>query len=96
VHSALDTRAYTPALIGIARNPTSSGLTRHELSWEPTHLGLIADLDEGHYFQQLARTRTSDHDYWRDQSTALGGGHTPECAGLAWDGKHPDRRSVLA
>jgi nucleoside-diphosphate-sugar epimerase len=33
-----------------ADNPTSSTLTRQRLGWEPTHPGLIADLDEGHYF----------------------------------------------
>jgi nucleoside-diphosphate-sugar epimerase len=31
-------------------NPTSSALTRQLLGWQPTHPGLIADLDEGHYF----------------------------------------------
>jgi nucleoside-diphosphate-sugar epimerase len=31
-------------------NPTSSAWTRELLSWEPTHAGLIADIDEGHYF----------------------------------------------
>ena len=31
-------------------NPTSNDLTRKLLGWEPTHPGLIADLDEGHYF----------------------------------------------
>jgi nucleoside-diphosphate-sugar epimerase len=30
--------------------PASNVLTRELLSWEPTHQGLIADLDEGHYF----------------------------------------------
>jgi nucleoside-diphosphate-sugar epimerase len=34
-----------------ADNPTSSALTRRWLGWEPTHPGLIADLDEGHYFE---------------------------------------------
>jgi nucleoside-diphosphate-sugar epimerase len=33
-----------------ADNPTSSALTRQRLGWEPVHPGLIADLDEGHYF----------------------------------------------
>lgn len=32
-------------------NPTSSGFTRELLGWTPTHPGLIADLDAGHYFQ---------------------------------------------
>jgi nucleoside-diphosphate-sugar epimerase len=31
-------------------NPTSSALTRKPLGWEPTHPGLIADLQDGHYF----------------------------------------------
>ena len=30
--------------------PTSSALTRESLSWEPTGPGLVADLDQGHYF----------------------------------------------
>jgi hypothetical protein len=29
----------------------SSAQTRTLMSWEPTHPGLIADLDEGHYFR---------------------------------------------
>ncbi len=28
----------------------SSALTRAQLGWQPTHPGLIADLDQGHYF----------------------------------------------
>jgi nucleoside-diphosphate-sugar epimerase len=31
-------------------NPTSSALTRKLLDWAPTHPGLIADIEEGHYF----------------------------------------------
>ena len=30
--------------------PLSSGPTRQLLGWEPSHPGLIADLDQGHYF----------------------------------------------
>jgi nucleoside-diphosphate-sugar epimerase len=31
-------------------NPSSSARTRELLGWEPTHAGLIADIDAGHYF----------------------------------------------
>ena len=31
-------------------NPTSNALTRERLGWEPVEPGLMADLDEGHYF----------------------------------------------
>jgi hypothetical protein len=33
-------------------NPTSSSITREMLGWAPAHPGLIADLDEGNYFQR--------------------------------------------
>jgi nucleoside-diphosphate-sugar epimerase len=33
-----------------ADSPASSGLTRELLDWEPTHPGLIDDLNQGHYF----------------------------------------------
>jgi nucleoside-diphosphate-sugar epimerase len=33
----------------------SSALTRELLGWQPTHPGLIDDLDEGHYFREPAR-----------------------------------------
>jgi nucleoside-diphosphate-sugar epimerase len=33
-----------------ADNPTSSALTRELLGWQPTHPGLIDDLDKGYYF----------------------------------------------
>lgn len=35
----------------VADNPTSSAKTRELLGWEPTHPGLIADYDAGHYFE---------------------------------------------
>jgi len=34
-----------------ADSPVSSALTRELLGWQPTYPGLIADLDQGHYFQ---------------------------------------------
>jgi nucleoside-diphosphate-sugar epimerase len=33
-----------------ADSPASSALTRELLGWQPTHPGLIEDLDKGHYF----------------------------------------------
>ena len=33
-------------------SPASSVLTRELLGWQPTHAGLIDDLDEGHYFHR--------------------------------------------
>ncbi|WP_329116500.1 SDR family oxidoreductase [Streptomyces sp. NBC_01465] len=33
-------------------NPTSSALTRERFGWVPAHLGLIADIEEGHYFKE--------------------------------------------
>ncbi len=33
--------------------PTSSALTRETMGWQPTHPGLIDDLEEGHYFRTL-------------------------------------------
>ncbi len=34
--------------------PASSALTRERLGWRPTHVGLIEDLGQGHYFEQDA------------------------------------------
>ncbi len=30
--------------------PATSTLTQQRLNWQPTHLGLLADLEQGHYF----------------------------------------------
>jgi hypothetical protein len=35
-----------------ADSQASSALTGALLGWHPTHSGLIADLEQGHYFQQ--------------------------------------------
>ncbi|HEY1825228.1 MAG TPA: SDR family oxidoreductase [Acidimicrobiales bacterium] len=35
--------------------PASSRYTKELLGWEPSHVGLLADLDEGHYFSTLVR-----------------------------------------
>jgi len=32
--------------------PASSARTRQQSGWQPVHPGLIADLDEGHYFKE--------------------------------------------
>ena len=32
--------------------PASSALTQERMGWTPTHVGLIADLEQGHYFRQ--------------------------------------------
>jgi nucleoside-diphosphate-sugar epimerase len=34
--------------------PASSAVTRELMGWQPTHPGLIDDLEQGHYFQTLA------------------------------------------
>ena len=36
-----------------ADSPASSVLTRQLMGWEPTHPGLIEDLDQGHYFDRV-------------------------------------------
>ena len=38
----------------VADNPTSSALTRGLLGWQPTHPGLVDDLDQGHYFRAVS------------------------------------------
>jgi hypothetical protein len=32
--------------------PASSALTQERMGWTPTHVGLIPDLEQGHYFRQ--------------------------------------------
>jgi nucleoside-diphosphate-sugar epimerase len=41
--------SFLASFVGLD-NPTSSALTGQLLHWEPAHAGLIADMDEGHYF----------------------------------------------
>ena len=43
--------AFLGAFVGVD-NLVSSEVTRKVLGWEPAHLGLIEDLEHGHYFQQ--------------------------------------------
>ena len=38
-------------------SPASSVQTRELLKWQPTHPGLIEDLDEGHYFNRPAANK---------------------------------------
>jgi nucleoside-diphosphate-sugar epimerase len=38
--------------------PASSALTRERMGWEPVHPGLIADLEEGHYFREAEQAAT--------------------------------------
>jgi hypothetical protein len=33
--------------------PASGAITRELMAWEPTRPGLIADLEQGHYFQAV-------------------------------------------
>jgi nucleoside-diphosphate-sugar epimerase len=35
--------------------PASSAITQRQLSWKPTHPGLVEDLEAGHYFEQAPR-----------------------------------------
>jgi nucleoside-diphosphate-sugar epimerase len=40
-------------------SPASSALTRELLGWQPTHPGLIDDLDEGHYFTSVSASASA-------------------------------------
>ena len=31
-------------------SPASSAVTRKQFAWQPTHPGLVEDLEQGHYF----------------------------------------------
>jgi nucleoside-diphosphate-sugar epimerase len=44
---------FLGALVGLD-NPTSNALTRELLSWDPTHAGLLDDLNHGHYFDGVS------------------------------------------
>ena len=50
--AADDIPAYFGFLAGFITldDPTSNAITREVVGWEPRHPGLIADLDQGHYF----------------------------------------------
>ncbi|GAA1931928.1 SDR family oxidoreductase [Streptantibioticus ferralitis] len=47
--------AWLGAFLGVDA-PASNTLTRELLDWEPTHPGLLEDLDKGHYFHTPATT----------------------------------------
>ncbi len=52
----VDAAAHFAALSGLVQldNPTSNVRTRQLLGWQPTHAGLIEDLEEDHYFDSVA------------------------------------------
>jgi nucleoside-diphosphate-sugar epimerase len=50
---------WMAAFFGGIDRPASSVLTREWMGWEPTHPGLIADLEQGHYFEQAAAMTVS-------------------------------------
>ena len=50
---AIEHFGFLGASIG-ADAPASSASSRDLLGWQPTHPGLIDDLDEGHYLQRLS------------------------------------------
>ena len=51
--AAMDHFGWLSAVIG-ADIAASNVITRELLGWQPTHPGLLADLDEGHYFTTSA------------------------------------------
>jgi nucleoside-diphosphate-sugar epimerase len=50
---AADHFSFLGALVQLD-NPTSSTLTQELLGWKPEHPGLIEDMDDGHYFADVA------------------------------------------
>jgi len=68
-HLDLPTASITPeeaeahfgflAMFAGLDNPTSSAATQELLGWRPAHPGLLADLDEGHYFAPEAQSKYS-------------------------------------
>jgi nucleoside-diphosphate-sugar epimerase len=64
-HLDIPERAFTPEeaqehfsfLAGLLAldSPASSALTREQTGWQPTHPGLIEDLDQGHYYRDPSR-----------------------------------------
>ena len=57
-HAAADHFAWLAELLSTDA-PASSALTRDLLDWQPTHPGLIEDLEQGHYFQQQHTATTA-------------------------------------
>jgi nucleoside-diphosphate-sugar epimerase len=43
--------AWLAGFLG-ADSPASSAFTQEQIGWHPTHPGLIADLEAGHYFRE--------------------------------------------
>ena len=58
------------ALFASMDGPASSALTRERFGWRPVRPGLIADLDEGHYFKDLWRPGRCRR-RWRPPATWL-------------------------
>jgi nucleoside-diphosphate-sugar epimerase len=52
--------AWLAGFLG-ADSPASSALTRELLGWQPTHPGLIDDLDQGHYFRRPSASQAGEH-----------------------------------
>jgi len=50
IEEASEHFGWVAAFIGVD-SPATSALTRELVGWQPTHPGLIKDLDQGHYFR---------------------------------------------